>query len=627
MFKIEYKSMGQKMALFVIIVLVVVCTVMGIVSYKMSASTITKEVEGALQTFSKQSADKILAEVEKDLIFLEITAYLDLIKSNEVGVEEKMSFLRSVVEISDFRNMGIVDTAGNMVLSNNQEVNIGDREYFQRALRGETCLGDPIFNREDGSLVLPSATPIYVGNSITGVLLGDRDISILSDFTAVMGYGEKGYAFITNSGGVLIAHDNKDLIRNEVDYRELAKSNPDYKEVAQIIGNMVEQKHGIAEYCFEGENGIVGYHPIGNTGWSLAISANKNEIMAGAVRVRNIILALALGTIILGALLSLWMGRTSLAVLAEAGQFSDVMAGGDFSVDVPVDRLNRKDEIGDIAKGFDRMQRSLRGMFSIVKQGADKVHVSSEGLASSSEEMNAGLEEVSATANEFAGSAQNLSESSERMYKLGTQVSERAQGGYEAVEKAVFQMEEITDSVAELQNNVLALNSEVEKVGDIVDTIKGIAGQTNLLALNAAIEAARAGEQGRGFAVVAEEVRKLAEQSATSAGEITAIIESIQSGAGNVAQQMAESVKDVGGGKEAVFYAGGIFKSIIEEIKAIVEQIEEVAAATQEISSGSEEVSAAVEEQTATMNEIANAATDLQGLVEDLNGAVNKFKF
>jgi methyl-accepting chemotaxis protein len=347
-------------------------------------------------------------------------------------------------------------------------------------------------------------------------------------------------------------------------------------------------------------------------------------VAAGTASVKIYMIIFAIIIILLSVALVTF---TAKPIIHNIKELTAIIGQGDLSVDVSEHALGLEDELGDLARGFAEMQKNLRETFGVTRESMDRVYASSEMLASSSEEMNAGLEEVSASANEFAGNAQNLSESSDEMYKLGIQVSEKAKGGQEAVEKAVSQMEEISKSVAELQDNVLSLNSEVDKIGNIVDTIKGIAGQTNLLALNAAIEAARAGEQGRGFAVVAEEVRKLAEQSATSAEEITGIIQFVQNGAQNVAQKMAESVKDVADGTEVVFYAGDVLNSIISETQVIVEKIEQVTAITQEISSGSEEVSAAVEEQTATMNEIASAANDLQGLVEILNNAVEKFKF
>ena len=338
-------------------------------------------------------------------------------------------------------------------------------------------------------------------------------------------------------------------------------------------------------------------------------------------------MAVSLGAIVLGVLLALWLGRAISSPIKEVSKFADNMSYGDFSNELPSFILNMKDEIGILAHSFDRMQKSLREMLSKVKAGSVKVHQSSESLAASSEEMSASLEEVASSANEFSSGANSLSEGASEMHKMGIQISERAQDGYGAVEKAVSQMGDISENVANLKETVSSLNIQAENIGSIVGTIKGIAEQTNLLALNAAIEAARAGEQGRGFAVVAEEVRKLAEQSASSAEEITKIIISIQDESRNVAEHMSESVKSVENGTKAVFYAGDILKQIIDQIQEIVGRIEQVASVAQEIGAGSEEVSAAVEEQTATMNEIANSASDLQGLVDELNNAIAAFKF
>ncbi|NLC10667.1 MAG: methyl-accepting chemotaxis protein, partial [Firmicutes bacterium] len=405
-------------------------------------------------------------------------------------------------------------------------------------------------------------------------------------------------------------------------------NNPEYNEIARIVDRMVAGEHGVEKYFYEGENRYVAFHPIGgDTGWSLAVGSLESEVLAKVVSSRNTITALSLGALVLGAVCALLIGRSIASPIRDASLYADNMASGDFSVRVPDYAPKLKDELGLLAQSFDKMQKSISEMLATVKAGADKVHEASEAVASSSEEMSASLEEVSATANEFSSSAQNLSESTEKMHKLGLQISKQAEGGHEAVKEAVAQMEIISTSVSNLRDNVSLLNNQVESIGQIVVTIKGIAEQTNLLALNAAIEAARAGEQGKGFAVVAEEVRKLAEQSAASAEEITRIIESIQKESRNVSEQMEKSVENVKNGTQAVSSTGELLRQIIDEIQGIVSQINQVASVTQEISSGSEEVSAAVEEQTATMSEIANTAGDLQGLVEKLNDAVNRFKF
>ena len=157
------------------------------------------------------------------------------------------------------------------------------------------------------------------------------------------------------------------------------------------------------------------YHPIGNTGWSLAVGSFENEILAGVRQLRNIIMAVSLGALVLGVLLALWLGRAISSPIKEGSKFADTMSYGDFSNELPSSVLNRKDEIGILARSFDRMQKSLREMLSKVKAGSVKVHQSSESLAASAEEMSASLEQVASSANEFSSGASNLSEPLFRM--------------------------------------------------------------------------------------------------------------------------------------------------------------------------------------------------------------------
>lgn len=133
-----------------------------------------------------------------------------------------------------------------------------------------------------------------------------------------------------------------------------------------------------------------------------------------------------------------------------------------------------------------------------------------------------------------------------------------------------------------------------KEIGQIVDTISGIAGQTNLLALNAAIEAARAGEQGRGFAVVAEEVRKLAEQSQEAAKKIAELIGEIQGDTDKAVIAMNEGTREVKTGAEVVNVAGAAFREIAEMVTQVSGQVKEISAALQQMASGSRQVASSV---------------------------------
>jgi methyl-accepting chemotaxis protein len=193
---------------------------------------------------------------------------------------------------------------------------------------------------------------------------------------------------------------------------------------------------------------------------------------------------------------------------------------------------------------------------------------------------------------------------------------------------------------------IVAFSEQVQTIGSIIDVITGIAQKTNLLALNATIEAARAGEYGHGFAVVAEEVSKLADSTSESAGEITRLIEKTREQSLLVQQSMAESVKSIDAGYEAVDITGNAFKSIIDKAEVVqtravgirdltekqttgaqdlVSAIEEIARVAEDNAASTEEVSAATEEQTASMEEMTFASQGLSKLADELLVSVSRF--
>lgn len=281
------------------------------------------------------------------------------------------------------------------------------------------------------------------------------------------------------------------------------------------------------------------------------------------------------------------------------------LATGDFR-DKPR-KFARKDEIGELSDALAEMRGNLRIVFKRVNESAEQVAASSEELTAS---------------------------------------AEKSKEGGNSVEKAVNQMTKIEQTVNHSAQIVTKLGERSKEIGQIVDTISGIAGQTNLLALNAAIEAARAGEQGRGFAVVAEEVRKLAEQSQGAAKEISKLISEIQGDTDRAVIAMGEGTREVEIGTEVVTAAGHAFGEIAVLVTEVSNQVKENSAAIQQMASGSQQivssvqeigvlsknaareaqtVSAATEEQSAPVEEIASSSQSLAKMAQDLQKAVSKF--
>jgi methyl-accepting chemotaxis protein len=218
--------------------------------------------------------------------------------------------------------------------------------------------------------------------------------------------------------------------------------------------------------------------------------------------------------------------------------------------------------------------------------------------------------------------------------------------GSNAVEQQVGLMEKNQKAAEGVQAAIGTLSEKSQKIGQIVEVIKGIAGQTNLLALNAAIEAARAGEHGRGFAVVAEEVRKLAEQAERSSQEITYLVREIQENTDQAVLEMKNGVtlaveleKAAKISHESLMTINqsvGEFVRQIQDISQEVEQVDrkaggvskaigDVAVVADNNAAATEEVAAATQEQTASVQSIAQEAKKLAEQAEVLNNMITKF--
>ena len=240
-----------------------------------------------------------------------------------------------------------------------------------------------------------------------------------------------------------------------------------------------------------------------------------------------------------------------------------------------------------------------------------------------------------------------LSDNSKSITEASQSAHSAATVGADKVEHAVGNMSQLEQTVKETESIIRALGEQSKQIGEIVDTISGIADQTNLLALNAAIEAARAGEHGRGFAVVAEEVRKLAEQSGSATENITTIINEIQKRTQEAVVSMQSGTAMTVDSVASVNEAGSAFREIVAQISELMKQIEYSTAAITVTNEGSrritesvhsiesvaasladetQTVSAATEEQTASVHEVASASKKLSEMADELQASVAAFK-
>ncbi|GAA0498915.1 hypothetical protein GCM10008986_27540 [Salinibacillus aidingensis] len=184
----------------------------------------------------------------------------------------------------------------------------------------------------------------------------------------------------------------------------------------------------------------------------------------------------------------------------------------------------------------------------------------------------------------------DISQTTQHVTDYANDALNTSQEGSSSISNVMNQMESIDARFQQLSDVIMRLDKHSGDIGDIINVITGISEQTNLLALNASIEAARAGENGKGFAVVAEEVRKLAEESATSAKKIEELIQAIQTESKNSVKFMKEGKTQVTAGLDLVNQADHSFGKIENTINHLTTQIENVSSSLQELTASTDEV-------------------------------------
>jgi methyl-accepting chemotaxis protein len=326
--------------------------------------------------------------------------------------------------------------------------------------------------------------------------------------------------------------------------------------------------------------------------------------------------------------------------LKEMSSVSEAIARGDLSVQV-----HPRSQRDTLAMAFMRMVDGLRLLVSAVRDSASQVSSGSNQVASASEESaklsvqaSSSIDEVTSTMHEMSVNVQNMVKSTQMQSSSVSETSssidemvasiqrvadtakvlldisqrsrEEVQAGIATMQKTTEGLTRINDSITSSAAIIDVLGTRADDIGKIIEVIDDLAEQTNLLALNAAIEAARAGEHGLGFAVVAEEVRKLAEKSASSTKEISELIQSIQKEARRAVDNMDKSTTIVNEGLSLGGDLNGALKKISNVVTEVYKFAQEIGAATNEQSHGS--------------SQIAKATTRLNELTHEINSAVEE---
>ncbi len=552
------------------------------------------------------------------------------VKSNSAAPEKKLHGFKSLVTLvvlGVILSMFVIALIAEIV--NVVEFRSNYKDTIKHDLLSMVNVGGALMDAREGQI---TADP-----SILAELIGDIKLEDMSS----------SYAYAVNKDGIMLYHPTPEKIGEPVE-------NAAVKGLVAELAKGAVPEPDIIEYEFKGKIKYAAYYvqPISNN--ILIITLDESDVYKP---INKTIWKVVIFIIIAFIVVSIVMAILAKIILRPIGILTEILQDS-ANLDLRHNEksqqvIYRRDEIGVIGRDIASLRRVLRtvvgeiggsekNLAAIIDQLQDttvKLNDNSSDNSATSQELAAGMQQaaeatetINSNVTTMVENADQINELSEQGATHAVEIRNKAEGIRRDVQSSISNAREIFDDVKRQSDDAIEQSKAVDKINELTETIRSIAGQTNLLALNASIEAARAGEAGRGFAVVAEEIGHLATQSSDTVSGINDIVAEVHTSVDNMSKCLTRTLDFIDNNamedyakfdEIAEGYASdaGDFE---ENMTAIHDAVAALSGSIGGVSNSISGMNTTIGESARGVTDVANKTTDLVALTADTEQIVGQ---
>lgn len=556
-----------------------------------------KEVEHEVQSSIHEIVDGVRATVNSELAGKTLLAeYVTAIAESNLNSNALEMVLSQPQVKSAFVLAGIGFEDGHDFVSNDptwdpQDYDARTRSWYKAAKqKNDTIITEPYEDALTGEILISIGTAVKENNQFIGSIFFDLSLNSLAELVNKVDLFDAGYLFIVDNSGTIIAHPD-----SQFNGKPMASFLPNIQlnsnlQTAEINGIV----HDISFTAIDG-------HP-----WSIGVVLNEEKVFQQINELRNDSFIYSVLAIIIAITVMLIFITRLIRPVQTLNEAINNVASGEADL---TQRLDTKidPEFAPLARSFNQFVENLQSQVTETKELSHKLmggtQLISSGAQESASAMNTQmmeLEQLATAMNEMAATSVDVAGNVQNAAEYAKKADDATEHGMTVVEQTSNEINELSNNINQAVVEVESLEKATDSIGTILRVINDIAEQTNLLALNAAIESARAGEAGRGFAVVADEVRTLAKRTQQSTTEIATMIDQLQSGASRVSASMSSSQQRA--------------ESTVDKAQQTAEALMQIRETIQQINDMNIHIASAAEEQSHVAEEINGKTVNIKDL-------------